>query len=100
MTTREAQVRVSPQQALQALEQVRARGHGLTLRVTLETLGQVQRQERTEVTLGHAEASALLEHLRSLQGVRAPVSVPPDPALVAELAKLVERGQELLRRLT
>jgi hypothetical protein len=90
---------VTPQQALRAAAAVRSRSSGLTLRLALEALGQVARQEREEVTLGTAEAVALLEHLRALEAAPAPPSASPDPALVEDLRRVVARGQALLKAL-
>lgn len=51
----------------------------LTLRVVLEALGEVVRRDRPEVTLGFADATALVAHLTAQAG--AAHLAPPAPML-------------------
>lgn len=97
---------VDPAKALAATKPVRERGASPTLRVTLAALGQVQRGEREDVTLGSAEVRELLVHVQELRrdvGAAELAIAEGRATATAKLKRDVEswlkRGEELLGRL-
>lgn len=110
--------RISPEQALERGREVMARGASKLLTITLEALRETATGAQDEVTLGAAEAQALLEHIavlgssakaaasRASQTERARATERADAqeltagvqALRAEVREWIARGEELLRR--
>ncbi len=60
-------VRITAEQALAATRQVRERAAPLTLHTVLSALSAVHRGERAEVTLGYAEANAILNEIQDVR---------------------------------